>query len=100
MFAMIRAGMAQFLYLLGYRLDNRDLNPAKGKGPFSLHNVKPGSGAHPAFYSMDTGGSICRVKRPLRETDRSHPCRAEGENGGAISTPPYDFMAFNYTGIL
>jgi hypothetical protein len=85
---MIRVGMAQLVYRLGYGLDNRDLNPAKGKRLLSLYNVQPGSGAHPAFYPMGTGGSISRVKRPRRKTDRSPPSRAEGENGGAIPLFP------------
>jgi hypothetical protein len=46
---------------LGYGLDNRGSRvpfPA-GPGNFSLHHrVKNGSGAHPASYSMGTGGSL------------------------------------------
>jgi hypothetical protein len=34
-----------------------------------LHVVQTGSGAHPAFYLMDTGGSFPGVKRPEHETD-------------------------------
>jgi hypothetical protein len=46
---------------LGYGLDDgvsRFRFPA-GAGNFSLHNrVQNGSGAHPASYPMDTGGSF------------------------------------------
>jgi hypothetical protein len=45
---------------------------------FSLHHhVQNGSGAHQAFYPMDTRGSFLGVKRPGREADHSPPSSAE-----------------------
>jgi hypothetical protein len=40
--------------------------------------VQTGSGAHPASYTMDTGGSFPGGKvRPGRDADHSPPCSAE-----------------------
>jgi hypothetical protein len=39
-----------------------------------LHNVQTGSGAHPAYYAVGTGG----------EVDHSPPSAAEVKNGGAV----------------
>jgi hypothetical protein len=63
---------------------------------FSLfHVVRTGSGAHPAFYRMGTGGSFTRgVKRLEREADQSSPISAEVKKTWIYtSTPPYAFMA-------
>jgi hypothetical protein len=39
---------------------------------FSLrHRIQTDSGAHPASYSIGTGASFFRVKRPKREADHS-----------------------------
>jgi hypothetical protein len=48
-------------------------------GSFSLrHRVHTGSGAHPASYSMGTGGSLSLgLKRPGRESDHSPQSSAE-----------------------
>jgi hypothetical protein len=46
---------------LGYGLDDRGskVRFPEGAGKFSLHHrVQNGSRAHPASYSMDTGGSF------------------------------------------
>jgi hypothetical protein len=51
---------------------------------FLLHNVQTGSVAQPASYAMGTGAVSPGVKRLGRETDHSHPSRAEVENNGAI----------------
>jgi hypothetical protein len=52
-----------------------------GAGNFSLrHHVQTGSGAHPAFYPVDSGGGGCPslgVKRPGREADHSPPFSSE-----------------------
>jgi len=57
---------------------------------FSLcHRVQTGSGMHPAFYPMDTGGSYPGVKRPGREADHSPPSSPEVKNMWRYtSTPP------------
>jgi hypothetical protein len=57
----------------GYGLDDRMIGvrfPA-GAGNFSLHHrVQTGSGAHPAYYPTDTGGSFPPAGR---EADHSPP---------------------------
>jgi hypothetical protein len=62
----------------------------RGAWNFSLHHcVQNGSGAHPASYPMDTGGSFPGVKRPGREADHSPPSSAEVKNEWSYtSTPP------------
>jgi hypothetical protein len=48
----------------GYRLDDKGSNPSGGRN-FSLDCfIQISSGAHPAFYSVDTGGSFFRDKVP------------------------------------
>jgi hypothetical protein len=42
-----------------------------------LHSVQTVSGAHPASYSIGTGGLSPGVKRPGREADNSPPSSAE-----------------------
>jgi len=65
---------------IGYGLDDRMIGfsfPA-GAGNFSLrHRVQTGSRAHPASYSVDSGGSFPGLKWPGREADHSPPCSAE-----------------------
>jgi hypothetical protein len=51
-----------------------------------LHVVQAGSGAHPASYPIDTGGSSPGVKRPGREADHSPPSNADVTTGGAVLT--------------
>jgi hypothetical protein len=55
---------------------------------FPLYYVWTGFGAHPASYSMGTGGSFPGVKRLGREADRSPPSSAKVKNGGAIPPLP------------
>jgi hypothetical protein len=54
-----------------------------------LHHVQTGSGAHPASYSVGTGGSFLGINRPGREADHSSPPSAEVKNSWCYtSTPP------------
>jgi hypothetical protein len=46
-----------------------------------LHNVQTGSGAHPAYYTMGTGG----------KADHSPPSGVEVKNDGAI--PPFPHIS-------
>jgi hypothetical protein len=54
---------------LGYGMDGvLGFDSRRGAENFSLHHrVQNGSGAHPAYYPMDTRGSFPGVKRPGRE---------------------------------
>jgi hypothetical protein len=59
-----------------------------GIGVFSrLRNVRTGSGAHRAFYTMGTGTASSGVKRQGHEADHLPPTRAEVKNGGDITLP-------------
>jgi len=50
-------------------------------GNFSLHHrVQYGSGVHPASCPMCIGAVFLVVKRPGRESDKSHACSAEVNN--------------------
>jgi hypothetical protein len=52
------------------------------------------SGVHPTSYTMGTGSSFQRVKRPGREAEHSPPTSAEVKKMWIYtSTPPYAFMA-------
>jgi hypothetical protein len=82
---------------LGYGLDDQGSRarfPA-GAGNFSLqHNVKNGSGAHPASYPMGTRGSFSGGKSAGREADHTS-ISAEVKNVWSYtSTPPYVFVAW------
>jgi hypothetical protein len=69
-----------------YGLDGRGFD-SRQKQDFSLpHSVQTGSGAHPASYSIGTGGSFPGRKRQGREADHPPPSSAEVKNGSAI--PP------------
>jgi hypothetical protein len=48
-----------------------------GKKISLLQLIQTGSGVHPAFYKMGTGGSFPGVKRQGRESDHSLPTSAE-----------------------
>jgi hypothetical protein len=67
-----------------YRLDDRviEVRSPTGAEDFSSSPcVQTGSGAHPASYSMGTGGSFPRGKaRPGRDADHSPPSSAEVKN--------------------
>jgi hypothetical protein len=58
----------------GYRLDNGGVGVQKLS---LLHVVQTGSGAHPAFYPMGTGGPFPGGKVTEREANRSPPTSAE-----------------------
>jgi hypothetical protein len=59
-----------------------------------LHVVQTGSGVHPTFYPIGTGGSYPDLKRPGCEADHSPPTSAEVKKMWIYtSTPPYAFMA-------
>jgi hypothetical protein len=47
------------------------------KNFYFLHVVQTGSGDHPASYTMGTGGSSSRIKRPGPEADHWSPTTAE-----------------------
>jgi hypothetical protein len=67
-----------------YGLDDRAIEvrcPAEAKGFFSSLCVQTGSGAHPASFTMGTGGPFPWAKtRPGRYVDHSPPSSAEVEN--------------------
>jgi hypothetical protein len=62
-----------------------------------IHSIKASRtdpGAHPASYSMGTGGSFLRGKVTGREINRSPPFRAEVKNEWRyMSCPPCAFIA-------
>jgi hypothetical protein len=68
----------------GYGLDGRAIevrSPAGEKDFSSSLCVQTGSGAHPAFCTMGTGGPFPEGKaRPGRDADHSPPSSAEVEN--------------------
>jgi hypothetical protein len=68
----------------GYGLDDRAIgvqSPAEAKDFSCRLCVQTGSGAHPASYTMGTGGPFPRAKvRPGCDTDHSPPSSAEIEN--------------------
>jgi hypothetical protein len=81
---------------IGYGLDDRwvGVRVPVGSTIFSPPIVQTGSGAHPASYTMGTGGSFPGIKRPGREVDHSTPTSAEVKKMWIYtSTPPYVFMA-------
>jgi hypothetical protein len=65
-------------------------------GIFSLrHHIQAGSGAHPAFFPMGTGGFVPGLKRPGCEADQLPPSSAEVKNVSSYnSTLQYVFMAW------
>jgi hypothetical protein len=70
--------------VFGYGLDDRAIvvrSPAGAKDFSSSLCVQIGSGAHPASYTMGTGGPFPGAKaRPGRDADHSPPSSAEVEN--------------------
>ena len=74
-----------YTFLLFQQPGQLSRNPGGGKCVFLLHNVRPGSGAHPASYSMDTG-----VKHSGREVYHLSPPTAEVMNEwSCIYFPPF-----------
>jgi hypothetical protein len=67
-----------------YGLDDRAIGvqfPAGAKDFSSNLCVQTGSGAHPAFGTMGTGGPFSGLKaRPVRDADHSPPSSAEVGN--------------------
>jgi hypothetical protein len=67
-----------------YGLDDRAIgvrSPAGAKDFFSILCVQTGYGAHPASYTMGTGGPFPGGKaRPGRDADHSPPSSAEVVN--------------------
>jgi hypothetical protein len=58
-----------------------------------LHVVESGFGFHPNSYTMDTGGSFPRVKRPGREGGHTPAAGVEARKMWLYtSTPPYAFV--------
>jgi hypothetical protein len=80
----------------GWTADDLGLDSGQGQYFSALHVIQTGSGAHPAYYPMGTGGDFPGLKRPGSEADRSPPSSTEIKNGAAISPspPPYVFMAY------
>jgi hypothetical protein len=68
----------------GYGLDDRLIgvrSSAEARDFFSILCVQTGSGAHPASYTMGTGGPFPGAKaRPGRDADHSPPSSAEVVN--------------------
>jgi hypothetical protein len=63
--------------------------PAKGVRNFSLHHrVQIGSGAHLAFYPVDTVGSFRGVKQPGHESDHSSSSDVEVKNLWSYTSTP------------
>jgi len=74
-----------YTFLLFQQPGQLSRNPGGGKCVFLLHNVRPGTGAHPASYSMDTG-----VKHSGREVYHLSPPTAEVMNEwSCIYFPPF-----------
>jgi hypothetical protein len=83
---MTRAGMAQSVEQLGYRLDDQGFGvrfPAGGRDSSIHHNVQTGSGAYPASYTIVTG-AFSRGKAGYSPT-----YIVEVKNGGAITSLPH-----------
>jgi hypothetical protein len=69
------------------------LNSRQGQDFSLLHSVHKGSGAQPASYLLDSGGSFPEVKLPEHEAHHLPQSSGEAKNGRGISPlPPYVFM--------
>ena len=65
-----------------YGLDGPSFKSRQGQRDYLSSNiVDTGSGAHPTFYAMNTGGSLLGVKRSGRQADTSRPSMVEVKNG-------------------
>jgi hypothetical protein len=58
---------------MGYGMDDQGSIPGKARDFSLLHSVQTDSGAHPASYKIDTGGSVTGIKQPGLESDNSPP---------------------------
>jgi len=85
-----RAGLAQSVWRLN-GLDDRGSFPGRERNIYIYlrHRVQAGSGAHPASYPVDTGGTFSGVKRPGRESDHSLPFSAEVKNARSYTSSPH-----------
>jgi hypothetical protein len=64
-----------------YGLDDRGSIPTEAQDFNSSLCIQTGSGAHPAYYPMGTGGPFPGGKaRPGRDADHSPPSSAEVKN--------------------
>jgi hypothetical protein len=64
--------------VIGYGLGERGSIPDRGRGSLLYRLLPAGSGAHPASYTMGTGGSFPGGKaRPGRDADHWPPSSAE-----------------------
>jgi hypothetical protein len=72
--------------MTGYGLNDRVSIPGRDKNGSPLQSFQTGSGAHPAFYSMDIQRISSRVKKPEREVDGSSPFRAKFKNAGSYTS--------------
>jgi hypothetical protein len=70
-------------------------NLSGGKNFFLQQNLRLGSVAHPASYSIDTG-----VKHSGREVCHSSPPSAEVMSGAVPLLPPYAFILWTGTFLL
>jgi hypothetical protein len=80
---------------MGSTTEESELGSRWGQELSFLYVVQTGSGAHPAFYPMGTGGTFPGVKRPGREAD--HSPQTSGDVKKTLiytATPPYVFMAW------
>jgi hypothetical protein len=65
----------------------------QGMGIFPRNRIQTVSGAHPAPYTMDTGGLSPMIKRPGHKADHSLPSNAEDKKAWSYtSTPPIRFI--------
>jgi hypothetical protein len=75
------AGVAQSVWWLTKDWRNGVRSPTEAEDFSSSLCVQTGSGAHPAFCPMDTGGPFPRGKaRPGRDADHSPSSSAEVKN--------------------
>jgi hypothetical protein len=83
-YVLLRSRGSSVSIVSGYGLDDRTIevrSPAGAKDFSSILCVQTGSGAHPASYTMGTGGPFPGGKaRPGRGADHSPPSSAEVEN--------------------
>jgi hypothetical protein len=89
----------------GYGLDDRAIEfrfPAGAKGFSSSLCVQTGSGAHPASFTMGTGGPFPGDKaRPGRDADHSpHLVPRSSMSRSYMSSPPRASMACSETSLL
>jgi hypothetical protein len=82
-----------FLVLLpatGWKTEGSSSSPCKGE-MFFLHVILFESGAHTAFYAIDSGGRALspEVNRPEREADYSSPANTEAKGTWIHASTPH-----------